>query len=170
MLPWGVSIHLTTLTGASCWATCCACPVWMSKRRAALSPPPEIILFPSYGAWFGRIQTRFSETCVLTLFQQTDRTGAWCPYIAFPCVWPFCPTSYIRTCEGHYAIRTNVNEQKKSRLTLLSQLPTARKSATGQKESEEIESGGGSATSTSFSGAEETFAAVEFAPKKDMVQ
>jgi hypothetical protein len=30
MLPWGVSIHLTTLTGASCWATCCACPVWMS--------------------------------------------------------------------------------------------------------------------------------------------
>jgi hypothetical protein len=67
-------------------------------------------------------------------------------------------------------MRTNVNEQMKSRLTLLSQLPTARKSATGQKESEEIESGGGSATSTSFSGAEETFAAVEFAPKKDMVQ
>lgn len=101
MLPWGVSSHLTTLTGASCWATCCACPVWMSKRRAALSPPPEIILFPSYRAWFGRIQTRISETCVLTLFQQTDRTGAWCPYIAFPCVWPFCPTSYIRTYEGH---------------------------------------------------------------------
>ena len=67
-------------------------------------------------------------------------------------------------------MRTNVNEQKKSRLTLLSQLPTARKSATGQKESEEIESGGGSETSRSFSGAEETFAAVEFAPKKDMVQ
>jgi hypothetical protein len=65
---------------------------------------------------------------------------------------------------------SNVNEQKTSRLTLLSQLPTARKSATGQKESEEIESGGGSATSTSFSGAEETLAAVEFAPKKDMVQ
>jgi hypothetical protein len=67
-------------------------------------------------------------------------------------------------------MRINVNEQKKSRLTLLSQLPTARKSATGQKESEEIESGGGSATSTSFSGAEETFVAVEFVPKKDMVQ
>ncbi len=67
-------------------------------------------------------------------------------------------------------MRTNAEEQKKSRLTLLSQLPTARKSATGQKESEEIESGGGSVTSTSFSGAEETFAAVELAPKKDMVQ
>ena len=67
-------------------------------------------------------------------------------------------------------MRISVNEQKKSMLTLLSQLPTARKSATGQKEREEIESGGGSATSTSFSGAEETFVAVEFAPKKDMVQ
>jgi len=68
-------------------------------------------------------------------------------------------------------MRTNVNEQNKGRLTLLSQHPTARKSATGQKESEEIESGGGSATSTSFSGAEETFAAVALAaPKKDMVQ
>jgi hypothetical protein len=64
-------------------------------------------------------------------------------------------------------MRTNAEEQK-SRLTLLSQLPTARKSATGQKESEEIESGGGSVTSTSFSGAEETFAAVELAPKKDI--
>lgn len=54
---------------------------------------------------------------------------------------------------------------------MLSQDPTARKSATGQKESEEIESGGGSATSTSFSGAEETFAAVEFVvPKNAMVQ
>ena len=67
-------------------------------------------------------------------------------------------------------MRTDVDEQKKSRPTLLSQLPTARKSATGQKESEEIESGGGSATSTSFSGAEETFAVVVLAPKKDMVQ
>jgi hypothetical protein len=67
-------------------------------------------------------------------------------------------------------MRTNVSEQKKGWLTLLSQHPTARKSATGQKESEEMESGGGSATSRSFSGAEETFAAVEFAPKKDMVQ
>ena len=67
-------------------------------------------------------------------------------------------------------MRTNVNEQNKSRLTLLSQLPTARKSATGQKEREEIESGGGSATSTSFSGAEDTFVAVELAPKKAMVQ
>lgn len=63
-----------------------------------------------------------------------------------------------------------MNKQKKSRPTLLSQLPTARKSATGQKESEEIESGGGSATSTSFSGAEETLAAVGLAPKNDMVQ
>jgi hypothetical protein len=53
---------------------------------------------------------------------------------------------------------------------LLSQLPTARKSATGQKEREEIESGGGSATSISFSGDEETFAVVELAPKKAMVQ
>jgi len=39
----------------------------------------------------------FSSVMRLTLFQQTDRTGAWCPYIAFPCVCPFCPTSYIRT-------------------------------------------------------------------------
>jgi len=39
----------------------------------------------------------FSSAMRLTLFQQTDRTGAWCPYIAFPCVCPFCPTSYIRT-------------------------------------------------------------------------
>jgi hypothetical protein len=44
----------------------------------------------------------------LTLFQQTDRTGPWCPYMAFPCVWPFCPTSYIRTYEGHQ--KTNANE------------------------------------------------------------
>jgi hypothetical protein len=59
---------------------------------------------------------------------------------------------------------------KVGQLTLLSQLPTARKSATGQKEREEMESGGGSATSISFSGDEETFAVVEFAPKKAMVQ
>lgn len=53
-------------------------------------------------------------------------------------------------------------------LTLLSQLPTARKSATGQKAREDIESGGGSDTSTSFSAVAETFADVEFAPKKAM--
>jgi hypothetical protein len=51
-------------------------------------------------------------------------------------------------------------------LTLLSQLPTARKSATGQKEREDMESKGGSATSTSLSPVEETFADVELAPKK----
>jgi len=104
----------------------------------------------------------------LTLFQQTDRTGAWCPYIAFPCVWPFCPTSYIRTYGRHQKDKCERTKQKQ--LTLLSQLPTARKSATGQKEREEIASGGGSATSTSFSGEEETFAVVELAPKKAMVQ
>jgi hypothetical protein len=48
----------------------------------------------------------------------------------------------------------------------LSQLPTARKSATGQKAREDIESGGGSATSISFSPDEETFADVVLAPKK----
>ena len=53
---------------------------------------------------------------------------------------------------------------------MLSQLRTGRKSATGQKEREDIESGGGSATSTSFSGDEETFVVVELAPKKAMVQ
>ncbi len=55
-------------------------------------------------------------------------------------------------------------------LTLLSQLPTARKSATGQKAREDIASGGGSETSTSFSSAvDETFAEVELAPKKAMI-
>ena len=53
-------------------------------------------------------------------------------------------------------------------LTLLSQLPTARKSATGQKAREDIASGGGSETSTSFSAVDETFADVELAPKKAM--
>ena len=106
----------------------------------------------------------------LTLFQQTDRTGPWCPYMAFPCVWPFCPTSYIRTYESHQSSEDKCERIKRKQLTLLSQLPTARKSATGQKEREEIASGGGSATSTSFSGEEETFAVVELAPKKAMVR
>jgi hypothetical protein len=48
---------------------------------------------------------------LLTLFQQTDRTGAWCPYIAFPWVWPFWPTSYIRTYESRQ--RANVREHNK---------------------------------------------------------
>src|ERR1700677_3078069 len=54
-------------------------------------------------------------------------------------------------------------------LTLLSQLPTARKSATGQKAREDIASGGGSVTSTSFSAVDETFADVVLAPKKAMI-
>jgi hypothetical protein len=54
----------------------------------------------------------FSSVMRLTLFQQTDRTGAWCPYIAFPCVCPFCPTSYIRTYESHQ--KTNAKEQNRS--------------------------------------------------------
>ena len=56
-------------------------------------------LVPFLWSVIGRMQTVFSEKYVLTLFQQTDSTGPWCPYIAFPCVWPFCPTSYIRTYE-----------------------------------------------------------------------
>lgn len=46
--PCGASIHLTTLTGASCWATCCDVPVVMSNMRAALSAPPDNTLFPSW--------------------------------------------------------------------------------------------------------------------------
>ena len=45
--PCGVSIHLTTLMGASCWATCCGWPVVTSNMRAALSAPPDITLLPS---------------------------------------------------------------------------------------------------------------------------
>jgi hypothetical protein len=59
---------------------------------------------------------------------------------------------------------------KSGGLTLLSQLPTARKSATGQKEREDIASGGGSETSTSFSAVDETFADVVLAPKKAMIE
>jgi hypothetical protein len=65
-----------------------------------------------------------------------------------------------------YSIHVCERTNKRKRLTLLSQLPTARKSATGQKEREDMESTGGSATSTSLSPVEETFADVEFAPKK----
>jgi len=54
-------------------------------------------------------------------------------------------------------------------LTLLSQLPTARKSATGQKERDDIESGGGSETSISFSAVDETFADAVLALKKAMI-
>ena len=52
--------------------------------------------------------------------------------------------------------------------TLLSQLPTARKSATGEKEIAEMESGGGSETSTSFGSLAPAVAAVELDPKNDM--
>jgi hypothetical protein len=78
------------------------------------------------------------------------------PYL----VYPYLVEPLADKCEG----------SKQRPLTLLSQLPTARKSATGQNERDEIESGGGSATSTSFSGDEETFAVVEPAPKKAMLQ
>jgi hypothetical protein len=44
----GASTHFTTLTGASCCATCVACPVVMSNARPALSTPPENTLLPSY--------------------------------------------------------------------------------------------------------------------------
>ena len=44
----GASIHLTDLMGASCWATCCDCPVVTSNIRPALSAPPERILVPSF--------------------------------------------------------------------------------------------------------------------------
>lgn len=42
-------------------------------------------------------------------------------------------------------------DRKTGFLTLLSQLPTARYSACGEKDMQEMESGGGSATSISFS-------------------
>jgi hypothetical protein len=45
--PCGASIHFTTFTGASCWATCCDWPVVTSNNRAALSAPPDNTLFPS---------------------------------------------------------------------------------------------------------------------------
>jgi hypothetical protein len=55
--------------------------------------------------------------------------------------------------------------------TLLSQLPMARNSATGEKASDEIESGGESATSISFSeDALATAGALEVVPKKAMVR
>lgn len=50
--------------------------------------------------------------------------------------------------------------------TLLSQLPAARKSACGENASEDIESGGGSETSISFSRAVE--ALLTLVPKNDM--
>lgn len=52
-------------------------------------------------------------------------------------------------------------------LTLLSQLPTARKSATGENDMAEMDSGGGSATSMSFGSAAVVEGAV-LPPKNDM--
>ena len=80
-------------------------------------------------------------------------------------ILPYLIYSHLREPSEDKCERT-----QQTQLTLLSQLPTARKSATGQKEREEIASGGGSATSISFSGEDETFAVVEFVPKKAMVQ
>lgn len=47
----GISIHFTSLTGASCTATCVACPVETSNILAALSAPPEATLVPSFDHW-----------------------------------------------------------------------------------------------------------------------
>ncbi len=134
MPPWA-SIHLTALMGASCWATCCGCPVEISSIRAVLSAPPEKTLVPSYlhvlecrryGVWNVRYSNKRSKRVLGVGTSPFPASGLYPPKLhrVEPNQAIQCPCRILKAkCKLHYypsSQRQGSRPGVKTRVTKLS--------------------------------------------------